>query len=114
MIVDNKEIIIDLGNREVLSLAVIKELFLDMYEEYSQEIFRFFDEIGLPCIALDYEELHTYTHFCRDEEFFLRAYFQVFYKAKELGRFPRLRFGINDVEALRREPGISGAYKNQK
>jgi len=100
MLIDGKEMKIDIGNRNVLSLAVVRELFVDMYAEYSQAIFGFFDDINLPCIALDYGELHEYTTFCRDEASFLGAYFQVFDKARELGSFPRLRFGVRDVEEL--------------
>jgi len=83
---------------------VVRELFVDMYDKYSEALFNFFDEINLPCIALDYGELHEYTTFCRDEASFLGAYFQVFDKARELDSFPRLRFGVRDVEELwRRE-----------
>jgi len=104
MLVDGHEIEIDIGNRSVLSLAVVRELFVDMYDKYSEALFNFFDEINLPCIALDYGELHEYTTFCRDEASFLGAYFQVFDKARELDSFPRLRFGVRDVEELwRRE-----------
>lgn len=109
MLVDDKEISMDIGDRNVLSLAIVRELFVDMYDEYSRELFGFFNEIDLPCIALDYAELHSYTSFCRDERSFLGAYFQVFDNARALGSFPRLRFGVNDVENLLRDQGISGA-----
>lgn len=102
MLVDGTEVIIDTGKRNVLSLAVVRELFVDMYDEYSRSLFGFFEDIGLPCIALDYGELHQYTTFCRDEASFLSAYFQVFDKAREVGSFPRLRFGIRDAEELQR------------
>lgn len=100
MIIEDKEISIDISNRNVLSLAVVRELFVDMYDEYSQALFKFFDQISLPCIALDYPELHNYTSFCKSEEAFLGAYFQVFDNARRLQSFPRLRFGVNDVENL--------------
>ena len=108
LIVDGKEISMDIENRNILSLAIVRELFIDMYEEYSQALFGFFDEIKLPCIALDYAELHSYTSFCRDEGSFLGAYFQVFDNARALGSFPRLRFGVNDVKNLLRSQEISG------
>ncbi|MFK1438037.1 hypothetical protein ACIU0H_30880 [Pseudomonas aeruginosa] len=109
MLVDDQEISIDIGNRNVLSLAVVRELFIDMYEEYSQELFGFFNDIHLPCIALDYAELHSYTSFCQDEGSFLGAYFQVFDNARTLGSFPRLRFGVNDVKNLLRDQDPSRA-----
>ena len=100
MLIDDQEISIDIGNRSVLSLAIVRELFIDMYDEYSQELFGFFNDIHLPCIALDYAELHSYTSFCQDEESFLAAYFKVFDGARTLGSFPRLRFGVDDVKNL--------------
>lgn len=100
MLVDDKEISIEIGNRNVLSLAVVRELFIDMYDAYSKALFGLFDRINLPCIGLDYDELHKYTTFCTNEKSFLQAYFQVFDKAHTLGSFPRLRFGLNDVEAM--------------
>ena len=107
MLVENKEVSIDLSNRNVLSLAVVRELFVDMYDEYSNALFNFFDQINLPCIALDYAELHSYTTFCKSEEAFLGAYFQVFDNARQLKTFPRLRFGVNDVNTLLRDQGKS-------
>lgn len=102
MIVDGNEVVIEMGRRNVLSLAVVREMFLDMYADYSKELFGFLDKEGLPCMALDYSELHQYTSFCRDESAFLNAYFQVFDKAREVGVFPRLRFGLRDAEELMR------------
>jgi len=101
MLIDGKEIVIDIGNRNVISLALVRELFVDMYDEYSRALFDFFNVIDLPCIALDYGELHQYTTFCEDEASFLGAYFQVFEQARELNSFPRLRFGLRDAEVLR-------------
>jgi hypothetical protein len=107
-LVDDREVSIDIGSRNVLLLAVARELFFDMYDDYSAELFKFLDHVGLPCIALDYGELHQYTSFCADESRFLGAYFQVFDNARALGEFPRLRFGLNDVQALWRDQGIGG------
>jgi len=69
----------------------------DDYPEYSKELFDLFGRINLPCIALDYPELHTYTAYCEDAEEFIRAYFEVFDFALENGQFPRLRFGMRDL-----------------
>ena len=101
MLIDGSEIVIDIGTRNVMSLAVVRELFIDMYDEYSASLFDFFGDVGLPCIAIDYGELHDYTTFCVDEEGFVGAYFEVFDKARELGEFPRLRFGLRDAERIR-------------
>lgn len=103
MLVGDQEISIDLGKRQILSLAVVREMFIDTYTEYSQELFSLFDEINFPCIALDYAELHSYTSYCGDERRFLGAYFQVFNFARSNGSFPRLRFGVEDAAILMRE-----------
>lgn len=108
MLVEGQELSIDLGNRNVLSLAIVRELFIDMYDEYSEQLFGFFNEIDLPCIALDYAELHSYTSYCKGESGFLSAYFQVFDAARRLGSFPRLRFGINDAQALLQDQNTKG------
>lgn len=103
MLVDEQEISIDLGKHQILSLAVVREMFIDTYTEYSKELFSLFAEIDFPCIALDYTELHSYTTYCGDETRFLGAYFQVFNSALSTGSFARLRFGINDAAMLMRE-----------
>jgi hypothetical protein len=51
--------------------------------------------INLPCIALEYCELHQFTTFCRNEVSFLGACFQVFDNARELGLFRS--FGLGRV-----------------
>ena len=97
MLIDGGEIEIDLGRRQILSLIVVRELFDGGYEEYSQLLLGLFDKIRLPCIALDYAELHRYTSYCGDVDEFVWAYFEVFDFALENGQFPRLRFGMNDL-----------------
>lgn len=108
MLVNDQEISMDLGDRQILSLAVVREMFIDTYTEYSQELFSLFEEINFPCIALDYAELHSYTSYCGDESRFLGAYFQVFNFAISHGSFPRLRFGVEDARRLMREQGVVG------
>ncbi len=100
MIVGEREVCIDISKHHLLSLVIVRELFIDTYAEYSKSLFSAFDETNLPCIALDYAELHKYTTFCPNQGSFLGAYFQVFDVARELGEFPRLRFGARDVRAL--------------
>ncbi|MDR0214068.1 MAG: hypothetical protein LBJ15_08725 [Comamonas sp.] len=109
MLVNDQEVSIDLGKHQILSLAIVREMFMDTYTEYSQELFSLFNEINFPCIALDYAELHSYTSYCGDERRFLGAYFQVFNFAHSNGSFPRLRFGVEDAAILMREQGVGGA-----
>jgi hypothetical protein len=91
------DVVIDLGKRNVLSLAVVRELFLPDYPEYSEQLYELHDDIGIPCAALDYGELVQYTTICNSEDAFVGAYFEVFNKALERKGFPRLRFGVRDL-----------------
>lgn len=97
MLIDNQEVEIDLRKRRILSLVVVRELFMDSYAEYSEILFDFYEKTELPCIALDYPELHNYTYYCDGSERFIGAYLQVFNFARKNGEFPRLRFGVNDL-----------------
>lgn len=105
MLIGDTEVEINLGKRMILSLVVVRELFINSYDEYGTLLFKLFEQIQLPCIALDYQELHSYTTYCTDAEGFIGAYFEVFDFAQVNGKFPRLRFGLNDV--LRKRTGLS-------
>jgi hypothetical protein len=97
MLIDDEELEIDLGERQILSLIVVRELFDNGFDEYSDLLFGLFDKINLPCIALDYAELHRYTSYCEDASEFIRSYFEVFDYALQNGIFARLRFGMSDL-----------------
>jgi hypothetical protein len=96
-LIEGREVTLDLGQRHVLSLVITRELFLWDYGAYSKTLLALHQDIGLPCIALDYQELIQYCTFCPSEAEFLCAYFQVFDVALEEQFFPRLRFGFNDL-----------------
>jgi hypothetical protein len=75
-------------------LIINKELFLDSYEQYSKLILAKCDEIDSACIALEYNELHTYSMNLRGESAFFEAYDRVYQAGRQLKIFPRLRFGL--------------------
>jgi hypothetical protein len=89
--------IVEIGNRPVLCLAVVRELFHTEYQRYSPLLYELHRKTDLPCIGIDYSELIQYMTFCASEEAFIHSYFQVFNKALEGNGFPRLRFGVNDL-----------------
>lgn len=97
MRMDTGDVVLDLGNRSILCLAVVRELFLPDYPDYSARLYELHDDIELPCIALDYGELVQYTTFCNSEDAFVGAYFEVFNHALKREGFPRLRFGVRDL-----------------
>lgn len=96
LISGNEEIEIILEGRAVRSLIVVKELFNDEYSDYSDLILPMAKDTQVPCIPLDYTELHMYTSNLREEDDFFSAYDRVFYHGVESGVFPRLRFGLTE------------------
>jgi len=92
--VSGEEVVIDLTGRELVSLIVVRELFVDQYSDYSLPILDLAKRTNVACIPLEYTELHMYTMFLADEEAFFAAIDQVFKTGIDLGEFPRLRFGM--------------------
>lgn len=97
MRMDYGDEVVEIGERPVLCLAIVRELFPADYSEYSEHLYELHKKTYLPCIGIDYGELIQYMTFCDSEESFITAYFQVFDKALEGNGFPRLRFGVNDL-----------------
>ena len=91
MIIDGKEYELEIGHRELRSLVIVKELFNDEYSVYSPIILSLVKSTNVPCIALDYSELNTYTSNLRDENSFIEAYDRVSTYGIQNGEFPRLR-----------------------
>ncbi|TDR46554.1 hypothetical protein DFR29_10386 [Tahibacter aquaticus] len=89
---------IELNGRPIAGLVVVKELFLDSYDEYTSILLSLSSTINGPCIVLDYPELNAYTKYLRDENSFREAFMRVFDAGRETGRFLRLRFGLSDPE----------------
>ena len=55
---------------EVVSVALVKELFDTEYKSYSQIAFEVFDGTGVSCIIQDYSQFHYLTYHRRTEESF--------------------------------------------
>jgi len=96
LISGNKEVEIILEGRAVRSLVIVKELFSDEYSDYSDLVLPMAKDTQVPCIPLDYTELHMYTSNLREEDDFFSAYDRVFTHGVESGMFPRLRFGLTE------------------
>lgn len=82
---------IAMSGLEVRGLIVIKELFREDYEKYTNKTIATCNEIGRPCIILDFYEIHKYTICFANEGDFLDAYDFVYSTGKESGNFPRLQ-----------------------
>ena len=95
MLVGGKEAELMLEGLELRALIVVKELFNDEYSIYSPAVLSLAEQTQVPCIALDYTELHMYTANLSDEDLFFEAYDVVFTNDNITGAFPRLRFGLS-------------------
>ena len=98
MIIDGKENEIEIVDRELRTLVLVKELFNDEFSIYSPIILSLAQSTSVPCIALDYSDLNMYTSNLADEFSFFEAYDRVFKHGIQNGVFPRLRILPNYEE----------------
>lgn len=83
---------VDLSEKPLLGIIVIKEVFDDSMLEYSDIVFDLMDQVKSNCLVLDYPELSRMTMHCKSEERFLGAASQILEGAREYGQMPRLRY----------------------
>lgn len=95
--IDGKELEIDVGHRDILSLVVIRERFDYDFEDYSTRLMALHQKIGLPCLGVGYNELIQLCTYCEGPNGLRSAYMQLFYDALNTGIFKRMRFGIRDL-----------------
>jgi hypothetical protein len=91
MVVGGETCEIDIGNRTVRALIVVKELFNDEYSVYTAPILKLWRETQISCVALDYAELQMYVTHLSNAESFFQALDRVFSHAVKTEQFPRLR-----------------------
>jgi len=89
ILIDGTEKAVTLDGLEIRSLIVLKELFEDQYPSYSEAIFSLVERTKVPCIALDYMELHMFTTHLENADAFFRACDHVFADGAETGVFRR-------------------------
>lgn len=90
---------VEIGDREVRALVVVKELFSDEFGAYSPLLLRLSEDTDVPVIALDYAELQSYTSMSSTEKFF-EAFDRVSDHGQRTGEFPRLRIWLANDEEL--------------
>jgi len=98
MIIDEKEREIKIGDRQLRTLVLVKELFDDGFSIYSPIILSLVKSTSIPCIALDYSELNIYTSKLADEFSFFEAYDRISNYGIQYGIFPRLLILPNHEE----------------
>lgn len=83
---------IDLAARPLVGVVVVKELFIDSYDEYGSMILEFMDDVGIRALVFDYNEFEVMTRHCPSEQELLSAFWQISECALERRIYPRLRF----------------------
>lgn len=85
---------ISLGARTRWGLIVVKETFDTEYSVYSPPVLELSRNSGVPCLLLDYNELHNFTQHRRSEGEFFATFRRTFEFAVRHNQFPRNRFGL--------------------
>ena len=95
--IDDQAHTIDVSNRNLYTLAIIREKFEFDYELYSEKLLRLHQKIDFPCIALDYDALIRHCVYCDGPHNFANAYMQIFNDGVKSGLFKDIRFGVNSL-----------------
>lgn len=95
-LVGNRKFSVRVSGVKIVALVVVKELFFDDYHIYTDRVLAVAKNLGVTCIPVEFNELHSYTMNLHSEESLFDAIDFVFDKGLESGRFPRLRFGLSD------------------
>lgn len=83
---------VKIGDRQVIGIMIVKELFNDTFNEYDQIAFNVVSESNIPAFFFDYPELARMTFCCNSEDKFLGALYQIWTVAMEKNTFPRLNY----------------------
>ncbi len=91
-IYDKKVLEVDITNKQLLGIVVVKELFNDSFTNYSAIIYDLIEKSKTPAVFFDYPEFNMMTLHCKSEGKFLDAIHQIFSFAMDNQQFPRLRY----------------------
>lgn len=89
----NGPIKLELGDRQIIGIVVVKELFEYDYKECSLPILKLIHELEIPIALYDYGDLNTLTHYLMtSDNFVFNGIYKIVDKAIELKQFPKPRF----------------------
>lgn len=91
-LINGRKLDLDLAARPLVGVVVVKELFIDAYDEYGAMILEFMDDVAIRVLAFDYNEFEVMTRHCPSEQALLSAFWQISECARERRIYPRLRF----------------------
>lgn len=80
---------IQLGNRQIVGLVIVKELFDDDYPECSAPVLSLTRELKLPICLLDYPQLHVLTQHLTTPASFINGLYDTLDMALEHKKFPK-------------------------
>ncbi|MBV1909322.1 MAG: hypothetical protein KUG78_08365 [Kangiellaceae bacterium] len=92
ILLDGKPVTIQLGDRQLVGLVVVKELFDDDYPECSVPVLSLVRELDLPISLLDYPQLHVLTQNLSTPDRFINGLFSALDMALEHEKFPKSVF----------------------
>lgn len=87
-----KDVKVDITGKQIIGLMVIKELFDDSFETYTDINMKLIVDTEVPSLYMDYAGLHMLTLYCPDEQAFIDKLHRQFEVGMENGLFPRLVF----------------------
>jgi hypothetical protein len=88
------------NGRILRGIIIVKEMFSDDHGTYTAPAMEITAESSVPCIVIDYAQLHALTLHVDDEAAFDRGFAAIFETGCRTGAFPRLRFGLTDRDVL--------------
>lgn len=91
-IAGNEALDIDLTEKPVIGVVIVKELFPTQCDEYTKLAFDTMAKYQVPVVFFDYPEFERITRHCASETKLLAAFEQILETAFETGRYPRLSF----------------------
>jgi hypothetical protein len=102
------EITIDLEDRFVIGVIVLREMFDDQFQNYSQPVLRLMQQAQQACLVLDYAALHILTCGLSSWEAFVAALDDMVVFGLDHGEFPRPRF-LGPSEREQEDPTVGTA-----
>lgn len=81
---------VDVSGKPIISVVIVKELFDDMYAEYSKIVFDHSEKTKVVTVFFDFPEFNKMTLYYKNEELLLGAVDKILDAALKCKQFPRL------------------------
>jgi len=85
---------VSVQSRTIIGIAVLKEMFDADATAYAEPVLKLVEDEQVPCVVMDYAQLHAFTLNLTTETAFLDGIQAALDAALKNGIFPRLRFGL--------------------